>query len=106
MTSTTACLLWSSGGAHPYCRPRESTMSSSPLNRRRLLQAAGVAAVATALPGLVPSVAPVAGAAVVPPVRDDIGASAFSFDLGQVRLSTGRWLANQDRTLSYLRFVD
>ncbi|WP_086664968.1 beta-L-arabinofuranosidase domain-containing protein [Lentzea kentuckyensis] len=81
-------------------------MSSSAMNRRRLLQAAGVAALATAVPALVPSLTPVAGAALVPPVRDDIGASAFSFDLGQVRLTASRWLDNQDRTLEYLRFID
>jgi len=81
-------------------------MSSSALNRRRLLQAAGVAALATAVPPLAGSAAPVAEAAVVPPVRDDVGASAFAFDLGQVRLTASRWLDNQNRTLSYLRFVD
>ncbi|ONI93078.1 hypothetical protein ALI22I_00240, partial [Saccharothrix sp. ALI-22-I] len=81
-------------------------MSSSALNRRRLLQAAGVAALATAAPALVPSVAPVAGAAVVPPVRDDIGASAFPFELDQVRLTASRWMDNQNRTLTYLRFID
>ena len=32
--------------------------------------------------------------------------SAYAFDLGQVRLTAGRWLDNQNRTLSYLRFVD
>lgn len=81
-------------------------MSSSPFNRRRLLQAAGAAAVATAVPAAATNLTPVAGAAVVPPVRPDIGVSAFPFDLGQVRLSSGRWLDNQNRTLSYLRFVD
>ena len=79
---------------------------SSSLNRRRLLQAAGVAALASAVPALVPSLTPVAGAAVVPPVRDDIGASAFAFDLGQVRLTSSRWMDNQNRTLSYLKFID
>ncbi|MFT7835885.1 glycoside hydrolase family 127 protein [Saccharothrix sp. BKS2] len=78
-------------------------MSSSPLSRRRLLQAAGVAAVATAAPSMLPGVA---HGASVPPVRGDLGVSAHPFDLGQVRLTSGRWLANQDRTLSYLRFVD
>jgi DUF1680 family protein len=76
---------------------------SSSLNRRRLLQAAGVAAVASAAPGLFRGTAE---AAVVPPVRGDIGVSAQPFDLGQVRLSAGRWLDNQNRTLSYLKFVD
>ena len=44
--------------------------------------------------------------AAVAPVRADIGVSAYAFDLGQVRLTTSRWLDNQNRTLSYLRFVD
>jgi uncharacterized protein len=79
-------------------------MSSSPLSRRRLLQAAGVAAVATTAPSLF--TAPAAHAASVPPARADIGAAAQPFDLGQVRLTTGRWQENQSRTLSYLRFVD
>ncbi|GAB2967950.1 beta-L-arabinofuranosidase domain-containing protein [Saccharothrix stipae] len=81
-------------------------MSSSALNRRRLLQAAGVAALATAATAAVTSLAPVAGAAVVPPVRDDIGVSAFPFELDQVRLTASRWLDNQHRTLTYLRFID
>ncbi|EEP70331.1 secreted protein [Micromonospora sp. ATCC 39149] len=42
----------------------------------------------------------------VPPVRPDTGVSAYPFELGQVRLTAGRWLDNQNRTLSYLRFVD
>ncbi|MEU4449582.1 beta-L-arabinofuranosidase domain-containing protein, partial [Actinosynnema sp. NPDC023926] len=76
---------------------------SSPLSRRRLFQAAGVAAVATGAPSLFTGTA---SAAAVPPVRGDIGVSAHPFDLSQVRLTTGRWLDNQNRTLSYLRFVD
>ncbi|WP_169951037.1 beta-L-arabinofuranosidase domain-containing protein [Microbispora sp. H11081] len=78
-------------------------MSPSSFSRRRLLQAAGVAVVASA-------VGEVAGAtaagAVVAPVRPDIGVSAYAFDLGQVRLTGGRLMDNQNRTLSYLRFVD
>ncbi|GAB3808620.1 hypothetical protein GCM10027605_41510 [Micromonospora zhanjiangensis] len=31
---------------------------------------------------------------------------AYAFDLGQVRLTASRWLDNQNRTVSYLRFVD
>ncbi|MEV8443904.1 hypothetical protein AB0425_41575, partial [Actinosynnema sp. NPDC051121] len=73
------------------------------MSRRRLLQAAGVAAVATTAPSLFTGTA---HAASVPPVRGDIGVSAQPFDLGQVRLTTGRWQENQNRTLSYLRFVD
>ncbi|MEU4833894.1 beta-L-arabinofuranosidase domain-containing protein [Streptosporangium sp. NPDC023615] len=44
--------------------------------------------------------------AAVAPVRADIGVSAYPFDLGQVRLTSGRWLDNQNRTLAYLRFID
>jgi DUF1680 family protein len=32
--------------------------------------------------------------------------SAFAFDLSEVRLTAGRWMDNQNRTLAYLRFVD
>jgi uncharacterized protein len=75
----------------------------SSLSRRRLLQAAGVAAVAAGAPALLRGTAE---AVVVPPVRGDIGAEAQPFELDQVRLTAGRWLENQNRTLSYLRFVD
>ncbi|MCP2246618.1 beta-L-arabinofuranosidase domain-containing protein [Lentzea aerocolonigenes] len=75
---------------------------SSPLSRRRLFQAAGVAAVATAAPSLVAGSAQAA----VPPARGDAGVSAFAFDLSEVRLTAGRWMDNQNRTLAYLRFVD
>ncbi|MET8765089.1 beta-L-arabinofuranosidase domain-containing protein [Lentzea sp. NPDC004782] len=68
-----------------------------------LFQAVGVAAVATAAP---PLTASPAQAASVPPVRGDAGVSASPFDLSEVRLTQGRWLDNQNRTLSYLRFVD
>jgi uncharacterized protein len=77
-------------------------MPSLPLSRRRLLQAAGVTAVASALPATLASSA----SAALPPARADIGVSAFPFELGQVRLTASRWLDNQNRTLSYLRFVD
>jgi len=80
-------------------------MSSSSLSRRRLLQAAGVTAVASAAGPALLGPEP-AAAAVVPPARADIGVSAYPFDLGRVRLSSGRLLDNQNRTLSYLRFVD
>lgn len=76
---------------------------SSSLSRRRLLQAAGVAALATTAPVLTPSPAQ---AAAVPPVRGDAGVSAFAFDLSEVRLTPGRWMDNQNRTLAYLKFVD
>lgn len=77
--------------------------SSHPLSRRRLLQAGGAAALASTVGA---AVARTANAAAVPPVRADIGVSAFPFELGQVRLTASRWLDNQNRTLSYLRFVD
>ncbi len=78
-------------------------MSSSSMSRRRLLQSSGAAAVASAV-GIAAD-GP-AAAAIIPPVRPDIGVSAYAFDLGQVRLTASRWLDNQNRTLSYLRFVD
>jgi DUF1680 family protein len=72
------------------------------LSRRRLLQAAGATAVASALPVAFAGSA----RAALPPARADVGVSAFPFELGQVRLTASRWLDNQSRTLSYLRFVD
>jgi DUF1680 family protein len=74
------------------------------LSRRRLLQAAGVTA-AVGVGGATLLGRSTAQAA-VPPVRADIGVSAYPFDLGQVRLTASRWQDNQNRTLSYLRFVD
>jgi len=74
----------------------------SNVSRRRLIQAAGAAAVATAAPGIGGAPAQAALA----PVRPDIGAAAYEFPLGQVALNSGRWLENQNRTLTYLRFVD
>nr|WP_221379098.1 beta-L-arabinofuranosidase domain-containing protein [Actinoplanes polyasparticus] len=79
-------------------------MSSLPLSRRHLLQAAGVGALASAGGGAL--LAGPAGAAVLPPARPDIGVSAYPFDLGQVRLTAGRFRDNETRTLNYLRFVD
>jgi DUF1680 family protein len=81
---------------------QEVEMSSLPLSRRRLLQATGIGMAAAAA-----GVAEVAPAdASVAPSRADIGVSAYAFDLGQVQLTASRWLDNQNRTLSYLRFVD
>jgi DUF1680 family protein len=77
-------------------------VSPLPLSRRRLLQTTGAAMAVTAAPLL----GEAAANAVVPPARADIGVSAYAFDLGQVRLTASRWLDNQNRTLSYLRFVD
>ena len=78
---------------------------SPALSRRHLLQATGAAALVTATGATVLDQLP-AAAAVVPPVRPDIGAAAFPFELGQVRLTAGRFLDNQSRALNYLRFVD
>ncbi|MEU8257362.1 beta-L-arabinofuranosidase domain-containing protein [Micromonospora inaquosa] len=79
-------------------------MPPPPLSRRNLLQAAGATVVLSATgAALAPGNA---SAAVVPPARSDIGVSAYPFDPGQVRLTAGRWMDNQNRTLNYLRFVD
>jgi DUF1680 family protein len=80
-------------------------MSSPALSRRRLLQATGAAALVTTT-GAGVLVARPAAAAAVPPARPDVGAAAFSFGFGQVRLTAGRFMDNQTRTLNYLRFVD
>jgi DUF1680 family protein len=74
------------------------------MSRRRLLQAAGAGALASTTGDALLGASP-AAAAVTPP-RPDLGVSAFPFDLGQVRLTAGRWLDNQNRTVSYLRFID
>ncbi|MEU9576958.1 beta-L-arabinofuranosidase domain-containing protein [Streptomyces chilikensis] len=77
---------------------------SLPLSRRSLLRTAGAAAVASVAEPLLGG-SP-AQAAVLPPVRADIGVLARPFELGRVRLTASRWLDNQNRTLNYLRFVD
>ncbi len=77
------------------------------LNRRLLLRAAGTAAVGAAAGSAAGSVAGHGRAyAALPPVRPDIGVAAYAFDPGQVRLTASRWQDNQNRTLTYLRFVD
>ncbi|MEV0175913.1 beta-L-arabinofuranosidase domain-containing protein [Streptomyces sp. NPDC050803] len=76
---------------------------SSSVSRRRLLQVAGAAAVASAAG---PTIASSPARAAVPPARTEIGVSAYPFALGQVRLTASRWLDNQNRTQTYLRFVD
>ncbi|MBO3740164.1 beta-L-arabinofuranosidase domain-containing protein [Actinoplanes flavus] len=76
-------------------------MSPLPVTRRSLLGAAlGGAVVATTGTG-----SP-AAAAELPPARADLGVSAYPFPLGQVRLTAGRLMDNQTRTLNYLRFID
>ncbi|MEV4490092.1 beta-L-arabinofuranosidase domain-containing protein [Micromonospora coxensis] len=79
-------------------------MPSPSLNRRLLLKSAGAAALATTAGPVLGS--PGAAGAALPPARPDIGVSAYAFEPGQVRLTAGRWQANQDRTVNYLRFVD
>jgi len=75
----------------------------SPLfNRRRLFQAAGAAAVLTAAPGIGGGTAHAALA----PARPDQGVAAYAFDLGKVRLTSGRLMSNQSRTLAYLQSVN
>lgn len=78
-------------------------MQLPPMKRRRLLQAAGAATVASVV---APVVGGSAASAEVAPVRPDIGVGAYPFEMGQVRLTAGRWLDNQNRTLNYLRFID
>lgn len=50
-------------------------------------------------------VSPVLGQA-APPVTTDLDTSAYVFDISQVTLNDGRWHENQNRTLTYLKFVD
>ncbi|MGC4892370.1 beta-L-arabinofuranosidase domain-containing protein [Micromonospora sp. DT31] len=84
-------------------------MPAPRVNRRLLLRATGATAVATTAVATTAGVTLTGGGpahAALPPARPDIGVSAYAFDPGQVRLTAGRWLDNQDRTLAYLRFVD
>ncbi|MER5642966.1 beta-L-arabinofuranosidase domain-containing protein [Streptosporangium sp. NPDC002524] len=74
-----------------------------PLSRRQLFRAAGATAALSAV-GQAVGTSPALAA--LPWARSEIGVSAYEFDLGQVRLTSGRWLDNQNRTLGYLRFVD
>ncbi|MGI5291963.1 RICIN domain-containing protein [Nonomuraea polychroma] len=57
---------------------------------RRQLQVSGATA-ALSVAGISPALA------ALPWARSDIGVSAYEFDLGQVRLTSGRWLDNQWR---------
>ncbi|KAH7133064.1 secreted protein [Dactylonectria estremocensis] len=41
-----------------------------------------------------------------PPVNEETGVSAYAFDMSQVSLSSSRWQDNQDRTLTYIKWVD
>jgi DUF1680 family protein len=42
----------------------------------------------------------------VPPRVEEQGFGAYPFDLSQVRLGSSRWMENQDRTLTYLKWVN
>ena len=42
----------------------------------------------------------------VAPVVSPIGVSASSFDIDEVALTSSRFMDNQNRTVSYLKFVD
>ncbi|MCH7231093.1 glycoside hydrolase family 127 protein [Glycomyces sp. L485] len=77
-------------------------MKRSSVSRRRLFQTAGAAAIASAVPIAGGS----AASAALAPARPDFGVAAHPFELGEVRLTSGRWMDNQERTLNYLRFVD
>ncbi|RYC61859.1 hypothetical protein CHU98_g4360 [Xylaria longipes] len=59
----------------------------------------------TLVGSLIVSLSPVK-AVVVPPVRTETGVSAYFFDLSQVQLTDSRWLDNQNRTLTYIKWVD
>lgn len=78
-------------------------MPTHPFSRRTMIKVTGVAAVSAAAGPLLGFAATAAESS---PVTSDVGVSTFPFGLGQVRLSGGRWLDNQNRTLAYLRFVD
>ncbi|KAI0020483.1 hypothetical protein F4780DRAFT_361136 [Xylariomycetidae sp. FL0641] len=54
---------------------------------------------------LVLNASPATGQA-VEPARDQIGVSAYLFDLSQVQLTDSRFMDNQARTLTYLKDVD
>jgi len=41
-----------------------------------------------------------------PVITTQNGSVAYPFDLGQVRLTSSRWMDNQNRTVAYLKFVD
>ncbi|KAI0404639.1 hypothetical protein F4802DRAFT_225616 [Xylaria palmicola] len=60
---------------------------------------------ATLIGNLIIGFSPV-NAVIVPPVRTETGVSAYLFDLSQVQLSDSRWLDNQNRTLTYIKWVD
>jgi len=50
--------------------------------------------------------APFAGAQATPALPAQNGTLAFPFDLSRVRLTSSRWMDNQNRTIAYLKFID
>jgi DUF1680 family protein len=76
-----------------------------PVSRRRLIQAAAGGAVVSVTGAELFDARP-ASAAELPPARADVGVAAYPFPMGQVRLTSGRFMDNQTRTLNYLRYVD
>ncbi|TKW49237.1 hypothetical protein CTA1_3707 [Colletotrichum tanaceti] len=67
---------------------------------KETLKGLAMLALAMALPP------PSTEAQAVPPVSQELGVSAWPFDMSQVTLSGGRFLENQDRTVTYLKWVD
>ncbi|TMR97865.1 RICIN domain-containing protein [Nonomuraea basaltis] len=63
------------------------------LSRRQLFQATGATTALTVV-GQIAGTPPALAA--LPWARSDIGVSAYEFDLGQVRPTSGRWLDNQN----------
>ncbi|KAI1868044.1 uncharacterized protein JN550_006532 [Neoarthrinium moseri] len=58
------------------------------------------------LVSIVAGIARLVRAQVEPPVTTDNGVTAHTFDISQVTLNDGRWHENQNRTLTYLKYVD
>ncbi|MFC8846673.1 MULTISPECIES: beta-L-arabinofuranosidase domain-containing protein [unclassified Micromonospora] len=83
---------------------RNPPLPGPAVDRRTLLRAAS--AIPAALVGGAAAVAAAPESAAAAPARPDLGVSAFPFAPGQARLTAGRWLDNQNRTLAYLRFID
>src|SRR2546429_2687935 len=76
-------------------------MTGTGISRRTLLQLAGASLTSTVAGTAVSSVL-AAGRA----VAADVGVSVFPFPLSQVTLLNSPFLANMNRTLAYLSFVD
>jgi len=61
----------------------------------------------TAILGIlvIAALTPLATAQAVP-VKAETGALAFPFEMSQVQLTSSRWMDNQNRTITYLKFLD